>query len=352
MKWQHTMLAFMLATVAGGAARSATLLHYDFSNNGGTTVTDLSGNGRNGTLEGFSDSGASAGAFGVSEGWVTGGGLSFLDDAVRSYVATPLSQSTLVANGSFTIEFRASANNPTGWTPAVSRENNYGNTVFLGLDGWGNSTIYAGIGGPEGSVGTCPWALPRDGSDPASHHVALVFTKNPSGTGGVFEGFVDGVSSGTLPTTDNLVVGSPNFRIGNSGDAAAQWDGVIHGVAFSDQALPPSSFVLLGTAKEFMMLVGAGVNIGSTKVGTLRTSGDYPAASYAISGGSDADMFEWATPGSPDLHLKVAAAAADLGKQYCVQVTATDTAPTPKSVKVMIEVSVVSTGGGTTLILR
>jgi len=100
-----------------GSAGAATLLDYDFSDGSGTTVTDLSGNGNHGTLVGFVDTSAGAGVFDASEGWVTGGGLCFIDDGVRSYVETPLNLSALPGN--FTLEFEANYAGASGWTPAI-----------------------------------------------------------------------------------------------------------------------------------------------------------------------------------------------------------------------------------------
>ncbi len=63
------VLAVAIATLLAWSAtgRAATLLHYDFSDGSGTTVTDLSGAGNDGTLTDFADTSAGAGDFGASD---------------------------------------------------------------------------------------------------------------------------------------------------------------------------------------------------------------------------------------------------------------------------------------------
>ncbi|HUT33122.1 MAG TPA: PEP-CTERM sorting domain-containing protein [Planctomycetota bacterium] len=248
MKVQRIVLACVVAGMAlglGDAAEATTLLCYDFSNGSGTAVTDVSGSGNHGTLTSFANTAAGAGAFGVSEGWVTGGGLSFLDDGVRSYVATPLSQSA-IAGGSFTVEFTASADGPSGWTPAIGSDQDpfaASETVFLGADS-GLTFIEVRVppdgGGIDSPQVAQPWTLPGNQSDATQHHIAVRYDSSNS----VFEVFVDGVSKGR-ETRGTPVPGTSNFRIGNAAHVAdAQWDGVMYGVAMSDQALAPGSFVL------------------------------------------------------------------------------------------------------------
>ena len=260
MKLQQAMLACMVAAVMGGKARADTLLHYDFCDGNGTNVTDRSGHGNNGTLVNFADTGAGVGTFGVSEGWMTGGGLSFLDDSVGSYVFTPLSQSGVNGSGgSFTVEFTASADGPAGWTSAIGAEYGGNSTFFLGLDGWGNlpNETYMWFRlGPSDNITRDgprviqPWVLPGNQSDPTNHHIALTFTKNQEASGGVFELYIDGTSRGVSTNTDNLWPATGNFIIGSTrpGDNS-QWDGVIYGVAISDRALTPEAFVLRAKAK-------------------------------------------------------------------------------------------------------
>ena len=64
----------LLASGLSLPSRAETLLHYDFADGSGTSVSDLSGSGNDGTLVDFNDTSPGAGQFGVSEGWVSGGG--------------------------------------------------------------------------------------------------------------------------------------------------------------------------------------------------------------------------------------------------------------------------------------
>ena len=87
--WVRVGLGLVTLATWVSSAGAATLLHYDFSSNGGTRVEDQSGNEQNGTLVGLLSTLPSAGEFNVSEGWVEGGGMSFLsEDGFRSYVET------------------------------------------------------------------------------------------------------------------------------------------------------------------------------------------------------------------------------------------------------------------------
>jgi len=268
------------------AANAQVLLQYDFSNGSGTTVTDLSGQGDHGTLVSFGDTSAGAGVFGVSEGWVTGGGLSFLDDGIRSFVQTPLSQSA-VNGGDFTIEFIASADGPADWTPAIgSTQNPYstGETFFLGIDN-GLARFEARVPNDGGGVGTpdapIPWTLPGDQSDPTPHHVALTYTQAT----GRFTCYVDGAVAGT-ETRAALAPAASNFIVGNTGHSAGeQWDGIISGVAISDAELQPTTFVLahyappvVSTLLHYDFSNGSGTTVtdlsGHGNDGTLMNFGD------------------------------------------------------------------------------
>ena len=128
-----------------------TLLHFDFAASGGTTVTDLSGQGNDGTLVGFVDTSAGAGEFGASEGWVDGGGVSFLDDSVRSYVETPLPLNAL-KDKSFTIEYTANYSGAEGWTPAIGANTPDTSTIFFfGIDD-SQTANQANIPGGDGAA--------------------------------------------------------------------------------------------------------------------------------------------------------------------------------------------------------
>lgn len=216
---------------------STLLLRYDFSNGSGTTVTDASGNGRTGTLTGFTNTSAGVGSFNSSEGWVTGGGLSFLDNGVRNYVQTNLALNSL-ANSDFTIEYKASYAGATGWTPAIG--SNAGTcctaTMFLGINtNLTNNEVR--LQGSSTAIGSQPWGA----SSSTPHHVALVFTNSTK----VVELFVDGISVGTSAFSSANMNQTSTFRIGNSGhDTTEQWDGVIYAVAISKAKLGTGTFVL------------------------------------------------------------------------------------------------------------
>ncbi|CAN5463755.1 hypothetical protein BH23VER1_BH23VER1_20350 [soil metagenome] len=259
-----TSIGFLLALALPAFTASATtLLHYDFTEGSGTSVTDRSGSNNHGTLISFGDTSPGAGTFGITEGWVEGGGLSFLDDSVRSYVSTPLSQSA-VNGGSFTVEFTASADRPdnpnsggsANWTPAIGSSHgpsfSADETFFLGIDQ--NLSILEvrvpGLGGGIGSPDVpIPWSIPGDQSDPTAYHVALTF----DATTNEFELFVDGLSMGS-EFRSALLPAFSEFIIGNTGHQSnEQWDGVIYGVAISDERLAPSSFVLPRNPAPFVI---------------------------------------------------------------------------------------------------
>ncbi len=213
------------------------LLRYDFTNGSGTTVTDISGNGKTGTLTDFTNTSAGYGSFNSSEGWVTGGGLNFLDNGVRNYVQTNLALNSL-ANSDFTIEYKASYAGAAGWTPAIGSNASSccTATFFLGIaDNLTNNN--ARLQASAFSIGTQPWGA----SSSIQHRVALVFTNSTK----VVEIFVDGSSVGTATFSSANMNQTSTFRIGNTGhDTTEQWDGVIYAIAISKAKLGPGTFVL------------------------------------------------------------------------------------------------------------
>jgi len=246
MKVKKLLTIVLAVTLMAGVTQATVLLHYDFSDGSGVTVTDLSGQGNHGTLGNFADTSAGAGQFGVSEGWVTGGGLSTLDDSVRSYVSTPLGLNEVP--GDWTIEYQANADGPSGWTPVVAcNQINWdeGEAFFFGLDESlsGNELLIPDGGG--GTIGSHPYSLPGDQSDPSVYHIAAVYDSATH----VVEIFVDGASVGTSTRTGTNFGGATcNFRIANTNwgwTSTEQWDGIIFGVAISDTKLVPANFVLL-----------------------------------------------------------------------------------------------------------
>ncbi|MCK4293183.1 MAG: discoidin domain-containing protein, partial [Planctomycetes bacterium] len=233
------LICFVLVlALLSGSAYAATLLDYDFSDGSGTTVTDLSGSGNHGTLVGFSNTSGGAGVFNSSEGWVTGGGLSFLDDGVRSYVETPLNLSALP--GDFTLEFQANYAGASSWVPAIGSNASgcCAESIFFGINS--NLTdVEVRLQDSGGPVGPHPWSSPPDTT---LHHLALVYDVVTDGV----EVFVDGTSIGTATrSAANMAGVTTQFRVANTGWAdSEQWDGILFGVAISDQKLGPGSFVI------------------------------------------------------------------------------------------------------------
>ncbi|MBC8218224.1 MAG: hypothetical protein H8E73_07140, partial [Planctomycetes bacterium] len=235
-------IVLMLALMSGSPCAAATLLRYNFSDSSGTTVTDLSGNGNHGTLVGFTNTAAGAGRFDSSEGWVTGGGLCFIDDSVRSYVDTPLNLNALP--GDFTLEFMANYAGSSGWTPAIGSNASgcCAESIYFGIH---NNLTDAEVrlqnsGGP---VGLHPWSSPPDMT---VYHLALVYD---AATNGV-EVFADGTSIGTATRPANMAGATTQFRIANTGwSSGEQWDGILFGVAISNVKLDPDSFALLTAAE-------------------------------------------------------------------------------------------------------
>ena len=110
-------------------------------------MTDLSGNGYDGRWWISWTQTAGAGEFDSSEGWVEGGGLSFLDDSQRSYVETPLEVFQL--DESFTIEVMTNYASPAGWSPFIgSSQDPFSDTatMFVGIDDVGTDLHFRGPG--------------------------------------------------------------------------------------------------------------------------------------------------------------------------------------------------------------
>ena len=232
--WAFVSILVLLSGPAGGE----TLLDYDFSDGSGTTVTDLTGNGNDGTLVGFADTSAGGGVFDGREGWVDGGGLCFLDDDVRSYVETPLNLDSLP--GDFTVEFEANYSGASGWTPAIGSDATgcCAESFFFGINS-NQSNLEVRLQDSGGPAGNHPWTSVPSAT---KHHLALVYDASTDG----IEVFVDGVSvaTGTRGAADMGGV-STQFLIGNTGwSAGEQWDGVIFGVAVSNEKLEPGSFAI------------------------------------------------------------------------------------------------------------
>ncbi len=226
------------------------LLYYDFRNGSGTGVTDLSGHGNHGMLVGFNDTSGGAGTFNNSEGWLTEGGLSFLDGATdeQNYVETPLPLHALYdfeqeQNKSFTIELIANWAGSTGWSPIIG--SNHGcafskdNAFFMGLH---SSLEGIHLRVPGGHTKTFsshgnPWIA----TDTGAHHIAMTFNQSTQ----QIEFFIDGTLIGSDTFTDINFDSRSLFRIGNTGwSGTEQWSGIIYSLAISEMLLSPDEFVL------------------------------------------------------------------------------------------------------------
>ena len=232
-------VVLVLALMSGSPCTAATLLLYDFGDGSGTTVTDLSGNGNHGTLVGFTNTAAGGGVFDSSEGWVTGGGLCFIDNSVRSYVETPFNLSALP--GDFTLEFMANYAGSSGWTPMFGSNASgcCAAAIFFGINSnLTNAEVRLQDSG--GPVGLHPWSSPPDLT---VHHLALVYDAATKSV----EVFADGTSIGTATrSAANMAGATTQFRIGNTGwSSGEQWDGILFGIAISDVKLNPDSYALL-----------------------------------------------------------------------------------------------------------
>lgn len=254
------LIIVLAVTLMAVVAQADTLLHYDFSDGSGGTVTDLAGT-NHGTLGGFTDTSAGAGQFGVSEGWVTGGGLSTLADGARNFVSTPLLLTAVP--GDWTIEYQASADGPSGdYTPAIATNQSAwdgAKAFFLGLHNPSSSNQVQTPGWGGGQVGSHPYSVPGDQSDPSVHHIAAVYDS----TTNVVEMFVDGVSvASTTQTGINFGgAGDSLFRIcstnwGWGSAASEEWDGILYGVAISDTKLAPGDFVIPEPMTLFLLGLG------------------------------------------------------------------------------------------------
>lgn len=226
------------------------LLRYDFRDGSGTTVSDISGRGNHGMLIGFSDTSAGVGEFNFSEGWLSEGGISFLDGSIqdRSYVETPLPLSALYdsengQNKSFTVEFVANWAGSSGWSPVIGSNHgcsfNRADAFYLGLHKSLQRIHMLAPGANSTTLGTDsnPWIA----SDSVKHHVAMTFDNRTERA----ELFVDGISIGSGSFAGINMNRKALFRIGNTGwSGTEQWGGNIYSFAITAELLNPTKFVL------------------------------------------------------------------------------------------------------------
>lgn len=270
------------AGIVGGFASGATLLLYDFQDGSGTTALDLSGNNNHGVLAGFANTSAGAGSFGTSEGWVAGGGLSFLSDGVRSYVSTPLSLGALT--GDFTVEFVASYTGTTSWAPVFGSDVSSfqaAQTFFFGVNS-NQTNVEVRVQNSAGALGVHPWNVP----DATRHHLVMRYRKSDNQV----QVYIDGVLAATGTRAANMGTATSKFRIGNTGWAAAeQWGGVIYSVAISNERLDPSGFVLNYKARQPNPANGAGqVAVGSILSWQAPSEGLFANPTYKVYMGTTA----------------------------------------------------------------
>jgi len=242
-KWSNQLVPIDVTAVAPPV--DETLLHYNFGSGSGSIVTDLSGKGNDGILVGFFDTSAGAGSFDLSEGWVNGGGLSFLRGGTDNYIETPLALSEL-SGRNFTIEYTANYTGigDNGWVAGISSDGASGVELFQGIQFF-QANLETNLNGTGGATGTNPWGAA--GSEDF-HHIAVVYDNSA----GEIEVFVDGVSEGIFPKSG--ISNLPDLvRIGSSGwsGGGEQWGGIFTGVAISTGMLAPGSFVLTAIPGDF-----------------------------------------------------------------------------------------------------
>lgn len=219
------------------------LLHYDFSESSGITVKDLSGNRRDGTLTGFSNTEAGGS---VSSGWTKEGSLIFdgLDDAI----VTPLLLSDLAMGPGFTIEAVVGHRNPLGtWSSIVATDAPNmitGGVVQLAKVAKGGdyncpeSAILARVNGLSIPVGKAK--KPTSLGDGRLHHVAMVYDSIAGTLRIYFDQQLHGQWAdlrGNILTGSRILIGSSGWKQGEG------WFGPISEVRISKRPLTPGQFL-------------------------------------------------------------------------------------------------------------
>lgn len=221
------------------------LLHYDFSNTNGTTVTDRSGNGRHGTLNGFSNTHANAGDVGNS-GWTSKGSLRF--DGTKEYVVTPLEVKEL-GTGSFTLEAVVSHSNARSFfaaaigvdTPHHNDPGAVNLTKFAG-----NSALTVRCNGLSKSVINS--VKPTSLCDGKLHHLALVRDADTAELRVYFDHvLLERLEGATGEVNAKENPRNPRFLIGGAFFDRECWNGLISEVRITRRALTPETFIPLPT---------------------------------------------------------------------------------------------------------
>jgi hypothetical protein len=109
------------------------------------------------------------------------------------------------------------------------------------------------------------------------------------------------------------------------------------------------TITVTGVSETFMMMAAGEVNVDENAVGTIRATGDSASIVYTKTGGFDAAKFSITAGGV--LTMDTAPVAGELGNTYYVEVTATGSTPSGGPVKMLVEVTVVSTGSNATIFI-
>ena len=227
-----TLFAVLVMGMGAGRVSGATLLHYDFSGTG-TTVSDLSGNGYDGTLEGFTTAGTG----------LNGAGQVVFGDRTDT-ITTGLPQTRLA--GDFTVDVIFTYTGPeTGWYMLVgcSVTPFSGAQLFqIGKRGGPSYSreLYIQIAGVLGPQTFVPLE-DVDVFDGQQHRLVVTYSQ----TEALLRVFVDGSDTPAWSVEAGTGhVGTQNILIGNAGHANESFIGSIDAVAISNESLDPSQFVL------------------------------------------------------------------------------------------------------------
>jgi hypothetical protein len=195
---------------------------YSFDEGSGTTVTDLSGNGNTGTINGASWT--SQGKFGNA--------LNF--DGISNWVTVNASNSLNLASG-MTLEAWAYPTAATGtWTTILLKEAPPGNNLAYHLQGdpssHPSSYITTDVSGLQGIVGPAPFLLNT------WTHVAATYN------GTLFSLYVNGIVFASAPVTGNIIPSVGPLLFGGNSIFGEYFGGTIDDVRIYNRALNQAEF--------------------------------------------------------------------------------------------------------------
>ncbi|HVQ90242.1 MAG TPA: LamG-like jellyroll fold domain-containing protein [Mycobacteriales bacterium] len=204
-------------TVAN-AGPAGLIAAYGFNEGTGSTVTDASGGGNNGTLTGtsWSTTGRSGGAlsFNGTAGWVT------VADTAALHLTTGM-----------TVEAWVRPASTSGWRSVLTKERTGG--LSYALYGYANSgkppAVYGNTGGSDSGASAGP-ALPLN----AWSHLAGTYD------GSTLRLYVNGVQVATQALTGSLLASTAPLRIGGNSVWGEYFSGLIDEVRVYNRALSPA----------------------------------------------------------------------------------------------------------------